>query len=438
MFQRIAIRTTVRTVGLILAVAVLAWSAAEASSSAPLIRRVLSEPSSAAELHVELDNEVHQGLLDAQQAVLAEFPLPGRDAVTLELVAVPAPTTQFVVVDESGQHPAAAPRFRSFRGRIVGEPASVVSLSLFADSVAGFVKMNDEEFTVSPISIAPGGTVAIRSASADPDQPDRPFCSEDLPEVPAQDPDGRTPTPAFGGGPPIDENTLLTAGVAIDATYEWYEGFPSLEAAQGYILNLMAQVSTIYEDEVNVEIEVPYLRVFTVPEDPYDDTTNPSTLLGNLRSEWNANQTGVSRTVTHLFSRRSSGGAGVAYIDTLCSNYQQPGNSFDYGVSTLSAHGGSWEKGLVAHELGHNFASVHTHCYSPPIDACANASGCYQGPIEQSVGTIMSYCNAITNEFHPRVEDEAIRPAAEQAYPTCVSLSVPGETPLPPENLSPF
>ena len=317
---------------------------------------------------------------------------------------------------------------------MTGEPESRVTLSLSGDRIAGFVRISDEEFAIAAGATAGGAT--IRAGTADPDRPDTPWCAADATEH------GPTAIAMNAGqplgAPAIDADTLLSARVAIDATYEWFDHFGSLDDAQNYILNLMAQVSTIYVDEVNIEVEVPFLRVFTIPNDPYAPTTNTSTLLANLRSEWNSNQSGVSRTVAHLFSWRSSGGAGVAYIDALCSAVYSPGNSFDYGVSTMSAQGSSWEKGLVAHELGHNFSSPHTHCYNPELDQCANEDGCYQGAITQSLGTIMSYCNSFTSTFHARVEDEAIRPAAEAAYPICISAVETEEPPPAPQNLTPF
>jgi hypothetical protein len=69
------------------------------------------------------------------------------------------------------------------------------------------------------------------------------------------------------------------------------------------------------------------------------------------------------------------------------------------------------DAGLVAHELGHNFGSHHTHCYSPPIDECyAGEGGCYVGETScpgGGPGTLMSYCHVKgcgkTHDFHPRV-----------------------------------
>jgi len=406
-----------------------------------LVRQVALREASPDVIGIEVDQTAYRAMLTAGHVVVQGFPLPQADPVDLELTRFEVLTSnaRLLSVEESGTRDHPRPAMYSFRGVAIGDPESVVTLNLFGGRIAGSVRTRDGEFVIAPDSFDPEDPLAVDvrvwRREADPDVPDRPFCAADELEHPAR-------RVALDGGPTalaamaIDGDTMLEAEVAIDATYEWYEHFGSLTAAENYILNVMAQVSTIYETEVNVQIVVPYLRVFTTSADPYSDTTNTSTLLSELRSEWNDNQTAIDRTVVHLFSVRPSGGSGVAYLDVLCNHAFRPGRSYDYGVSTLSALGSSWEKELVAHELGHNFSSPHTHCYVPEIDQCANESGCYAGPIVESVGTIMSYCNSTEPFFHPRVEDERIRPAAEAAYPLCLTIPASEQVPDPPQNLT--
>jgi len=389
------------------------------------VRRPAAAP--AGVVGLAIDPAAHAALLGRDRAIVREFPLPDGP-VDLDLVRVDvlAPGARLIVVDERGPRAEAPPAFRAFRGSVVGDPDSAVVLSLFDGLIAGTIRTAAGDFVVGSRPDADGPGLWPRAL--DPDRPRATYCAGDLVR-PAE-------APVPGTGPPqaaaAGGAALLVASVAIDASYDWYLRFGSIPAASGYILSLIAQASAMYEAGVSVRLEVPYLRVFSTPADPYSGGASTSALLGELRAEWNAHQTGVARTVAHLFSTWPSGGAGIAYIDVLCDHAAHPGSSYDYGVSALATSGASWEAELVAHELGHNFSSPHTHCYVPEIDHCANQSGCYAGPIEQTVGTIMSYCNAVDPVFHPQVQDQ-IRPAAEAAYPACIALGAPG--PPAPQNV---
>jgi hypothetical protein len=423
-------------------------TAAQAAEPVVLARESLSFSRSPGEIVIDLDPQARQRLVDAGHGVVRDFPLPGQAAVELEMKAynLLAPRARFVVVDEQGERQLPPPVFRAFRGTVKGDPGSLVSLTFLEDRVAGFIRTWDGEYTIGPdeYNRALPGSQRIRVwERIEPPAGERFFeCGDPVEAGPesyggssSTTPTSQSSTGGLGGvsflppatqQPPttdIDGGTLLQATVAVDATVEFYERFGSLTATQNFILNLMAGVSTIYENDVRVKIEVGYLRIFTAEPDPYTDgSTSTSVLLADLRNEWTANMGGVERTATHLFSYRSGGGSGLAYVDVLCNN------SYGYGVSTFPGGGWTWERDMTAHELGHNFSSPHTHCYVPEIDICATQSGCYQGSTQQSVSTIMSYCDNTQSTFHQRVRDEKIRPAAEDAYPACISTAgLPGE-----------
>ena len=205
-----------------------------------------------------------------------------------------------------------------------------------------------------------------------------------------------------------------------------------VSAAQLYTLNLISQVSAVYESEVKVQIHVPYVLMNAVEPDGYTGgSNNTSTVLGEMRTKWNgtAGLRSIFRSAVHVFSTYPSGGAGRAYINALCGNVPESQFSYDYGVNLLDGNGNSWERRLVAHELGHNFSSPHSHCYAPELDQCyTGETGCYSGTVVQTTGTMMSYCTTRLTTFHPRERDEKVRPGAEAAYPRCLDVAgSPGE-----------
>ncbi|MDQ3021867.1 MAG: M12 family metallo-peptidase [Bacteroidota bacterium] len=190
---------------------------------------------------------------------------------------------------------------------------------------------------------------------------------------------------------------LYVAEIAIEIDYATYLFFQSsMQNTMNYVVTLMSKVSAIYMKEVNVKLIIPYTRVWTSP-DPYTSTTSGG-LLNQFRNEWNTNQQSVQRTLAHFISKRSDNLGGVAWLSGLCAS---PSSGFGYAFSnvvspTINLPTFSYEVEVVAHELGHNFGSLHTFNCSwvgGPIDSCFTVEGgCYTGPAIAAVGTIMSYC----------------------------------------------
>jgi hypothetical protein len=201
----------------------------------------------------------------------------------------------------------------------------------------------------------------------------------------------------------------LAAKVAVETDYETYVSFGNDSVlTTAYLLNIIASVSQIYEREVNIKLEVAYCRVWTIPEDPYSG--NGFDLWDELSNYWIANMQHIDRDVTILIVKDPARlAAGMAALDALCDKeraYIISGNSFV----------------TVAHELGHILGSPHTHnCSWPagpngtlaPIDQCASVEGeCGISEIIPQEGTIMSYCPARLEAFHPLVRN-LIRASAE-------------------------
>ena len=221
---------------------------------------------------------------------------------------------------------------------------------------------------------------------------------------------------ALAGGDP--ETCGVVAEIAVETDWELTEGFSGdTEASEAYALSLIAAVSEIYDRDAGASLTVSFLRVWADPDDLWTES-GTSAQLTQFREYWNDNMpyADVPRHTAHFLSgRQLEGAGGVAYLPGLCQGPWAYGlsahlsGSFPYPL--IDNDPGNWDLVVVAHELGHNFGTGHTHDgYCPPLDQCyTNCSG----PTICSQGTLMSYChlcaggmNNINLEFHPIVSNQ--------------------------------
>lgn len=379
----------------------------------------------------------HVAILSVDEAALAEFragdggalSLPAPDGSTLELVLervdVLAPGATITYTDDAGSH-AYAPDVTCFRGTVAGDPSGWAAITFTTGGALGTVETRGERLQLAPVDAAlragAGPLVAFSSAD-EAAQAASPFgCGVDADSEHLLDPNGprpRLPREATPQGVTIDAQRK-TFNIAIDCDYEMYTHFSSnLANATAYVVSLMNVVSLVYQRDLEAELLVPYLNFWTTVSDPYTGATTGAQ-LPEFRTWWNTNRTGVSRNLAHLLSGRSLGG-GIAYVGVLCSSTN------GYGVSAIDAsytyptNTSTWDVSVVAHELGHNFGSYHTHScnwqalgYLPTnalIDSCQTGEGGCLSPsphVPPDKGTIMSYCHLLTGgqanirlDFHP-------------------------------------
>jgi len=228
--------------------------------------------------------------------------------------------------------------------------------------------------------------------------------------------------------------------VAIDIDNYTYGTFgndcyPAVEWA----LALLAGVNTIYTNDLDgfINIQASFVHIWEAT-DPYEGITgNAGSMLDTFRLEWltNTNLTNIQRDLVHLMTRRlDTGTGGIAYLDAVCSSQYGCGFSANLNpTTTYDLSNYSWNLNVVGHELGHNFGSNHTHwCGWPggPIDNCYEAEGSCTNEPQAQVGTMMSYCHAVSGgsvnlNFHPTVINSALLPTINSdgaCFNTCVDL----------------
>ena len=221
----------------------------------------------------------------------------------------------------------------------------------------------------------------------------------------------------FGYGAPLSETQLYAATLAVeldDALYSSMGSSPT--TVNTYLAELVSYVSTTYEEEINTRLLVGDVILYST--DPYTDTTSTSTRLSEVRSYWRENYAAVDRALAVHLVQISTFGGGLATLDQLCDDSYGHSVSGVYGTAPTDAAQLNWDAEVLAHEVGHNFSSPHTHCYaglegnSDPVDACWNSesgSACWAGSrslpgigsltggsASAQNGTIMSYCHQLT------------------------------------------
>lgn len=319
--------------------------------------------------------------------------LPYRDtSLTIELYEQPILSSDFRVTTSENQS-VMVNKGVFYRGIIQGDEQSVAAISFFDNEVIGIISNP----TFGNLNL---GRMEVEGNTRNYVL----FPERLLPEMPFND--CRTPDAPKDGEAPrrLDPSEVQIAGcvtIFFEGDYQLYQEKGSVQNVVNYIAGFFNAVSTIYANET-ISIAISQIFVWTTP-DAYSSTSSHDAL-----EQFAALRTSFTGRLAHLVSRSggSAGLGGVAYINVLCSN------SFNYAYSGISGSYNayptySWTVNVVAHEMGHNFGSNHTHWCGwsgGAIDNCGPTAGydfetppsCSSAPTPPAGGgTIMSYCHLV-------------------------------------------
>lgn len=361
--------------------------------------------------------------------ILPDVPLPGRGRVSVQCTTMQVLTPDAVVAagTRHGDEQRTLDRHILVRGSIESEPGSFVYLAFFRTYAMGYVELPTAE-GVKRILFAPDNAeakepVVISYDQADVPNPKHPGCdAENLPDYFTRTQESFGMFSAMRNDSKVNDlqnaQTLL-ARVAVDCDTKYYnQAGSNFSRAANYMIVAMGAVSAVYQRDINVAIQVPYLRIWT-ENCPY--TGDLGSYLNQGRNYWNANMGSVSRTTTYIVTSYTGG---LAWVGVLCGSYAYSAGGVT-GNTNFPANQYVWDVDVLSHEIGHNFGSPHTHnCgWAPPVDSCVNAEGgCYSKPNPRK-GTIMSYCHLTSYgtelRFHPRVAT-LMRASAVRALSSCM------------------
>lgn len=250
------------------------------------------------------------------------------------------------------------------------------------------------------------------------------------------------------------------AVIAVDTDNEWMSTRTTVQA-NNYITTLFVSMNVFYERDFSTRLLQGDTTLRTGSGDPYPNESSTFDYLATFGSEWLNNQSAIDRDFAILLTAQtvsSNQFSGIAWLDVQCNNgftATVNGSPTIVGSYSVNAIGSNFSASnvspFVAHEIGHNLGSPHTHCYGAPntgtsapfIDNCFNAEGggCYSGTPQcptggNGRGTIMSYCHFGVNdggansgancgssneEFHPRVIDHVFANIMNNSTATCLA-----------------
>lgn len=394
-----------------------------------LITHLLWTPLHAAEQLSFKDANFAPALYQAQQVQLDAVPLEANRSVALELepFEVFAPDAAIVVKNSTGTQTIPLPRTRYFKGKVTDQEHSAAFMAADITGNTRSIVQVDGQMYVNNSS-AQSAKVAARAIDPAKDFKQQTFeCGiEGSTSFKPPLPTGIKAKLSSARQAETDSGDAYIADLMIETDYEFYKLFNNTASAAQYVVDLIAYVSSLYKAEINTKLRLKQVVLYTSPNDPWT-AENTSSALYELQSYYLANHTNAPRAAVHFLSGKEMNG-GIAYIASICTApiYDGHQDAYDFGVSggisgsfTPNSPLIVWDAYVLAHELGHNFGSSHTHAYDVdhnytlPIDCCysqgegscqnyqrgANLPGLGSltgGTSATHPGTIMSYCHLVS------------------------------------------
>jgi len=293
---------------------------------------------------------------------------------------------------------------KPYRGTVTGQSGSWVRLTQTRDGWRGVISDGHELYAIEPenelqVNGTSSSSAPVMYRLADAIMPDGAgYCGTDLDESLTSNASRPTALKAFThiakdiSTKDTSEVTTKALVVGVVADHEFADSVGS--DPEGEIVSRMDIVDGIWYSQVGVEIILGPITVMTDANDTFSATTDPTTLLSEVATYRGKLPSNDGTGLTHLMTGRSMDGniIGISYLGAVCNG--------DYSASLSQSTVSTTMGALVAaHELGHNFNSIHdgvpgvcastpqTYLMAPTINFSNQFSSCSLGQINALVAT---------------------------------------------------
>lgn len=343
-------------------------------------------------------NRISFMLMKTQPRLMLEnFPLPNGTSVDIELSSFMLfdEQTVFIAMTSAGEVRRPAPDITFYRGAIHGEPNSWAYLAVEQEGMSGTIISKGVTYNVWTEGSQQSRIVHVFESTNEMRSFDCGIDERNVLHMMGSTKENRTAAIA-------EDPDTLVAQIAIDADQAAQIHYGGTAQCEAYVLARMGESSAIYERDLVIKLKIPFMRIWETL-DPFPGNSDIQ-LLNVFTNYWKENMDAVPRTLAALISRKpiSANGVaqGVAWLDQLCSKER------GYSITKFSGNNGFIEGhvGVLAHEIGHNFGSPHTHScwWDPPVDSCYTAepkqgqAPCFSAADRHLIlggGEMMSYCH---------------------------------------------
>ncbi len=339
--------------------------------------------------NVPLPKELKEySILSLQSSVMKNFKssapeamnllLPGqKSSMLLELVKVEIATDDFSIVEmPSGRIIQPSKNIAHYRGIVKNSPNSIAALTIVDGEVSGIISLDDQIGNLVLGKLSKSQDHILYEDKDISHLNDFVCQTEDIHAKGIEKNDFSKEAPAA--------NQVKCPEIFFDIGNDVVRDKGGSQAASNFVQAMFNQVAILYAND-GVKIKLSGIKAWT--------STTPFNGLDSFRSYRNRN--GFNGDLAHFVTYNYSGG--VAWVNALCGSYRYGLSGINRNYQNVPRY--SWNISTIAHELGHNFGSSHTHSCSwngnnTAIDGCYNTEGgCGRPGIPSGGGTIMSYCH---------------------------------------------